>query len=339
MHCLWRKITLCDRISSAITDGGFAGGADVMRIEWPTIAMLGLCYGGFFLAGLFIWPQFPALALVMMALTAALHSSLQHEALHGHPTRKVWVNELLVGLVPLAPAYPFRRFKTLHLRHHCDERLTDPYDDPESYYLDGRQWSALSAPMRLALKVNNTLLGRMIIGPVLMVGAFIGSELRLARGGDKDVLQAWALHGVGLLITAQLLGAVFGIPFWLYVITSGYLGMSIIAIRTYCEHQAAGDPNHRTIIVERSPLAWMFLNNNLHLVHHKLPTLAWYKLPAAMAERRDEWVNMNNGYVFDGYRDIFKRYAFKRKEQVVHPAYAAATAHAPAELPAELTKA
>ena len=22
----------------------------------------------------------------------------------------------------------------MHLRHHADERLTDPFDDPESYY-------------------------------------------------------------------------------------------------------------------------------------------------------------------------------------------------------------
>ena len=46
---------------------------------------------------------------------------------------RLWLNELLVGL-PIGLVYPFRRFRALHLRHHADESLTDPFDDPESYY-------------------------------------------------------------------------------------------------------------------------------------------------------------------------------------------------------------
>ena len=46
-----------------------------------------------------------------MPFTVALHSSLQHEALHGHPTRHAPVNEALVFL-PLGLFYPFRRFKS-----------------------------------------------------------------------------------------------------------------------------------------------------------------------------------------------------------------------------------
>ncbi len=297
-----------------------------MRIEWPTIGMMVLCYGMWSAAGIFLWPTYPVICLLVMAVTAALHSSLQHEALHGHPTNKAWINELLIGVLPLAPAYPFRRFKALHLRHHNDERLTDPYDDPESYYLDGRKWDEISALLRVVLTVNNTMLGRVVIGPVLMVWGFIASEIKLAIAGDRKVITAWALHLVGLAVLGTIMQSVFGLPFWLYVITSGYLGMSIISVRTYCEHQAAGDINHRTVIVENSPLAWLFLNNNLHLVHHKAPTLPWYKLPALMQDKRSEWVAMNNGYVFGGYFDIFKRFAFKTKEPVIHPEFPAGIA-------------
>ena len=60
----------------------------------------------------------------------AAHSSLQHEALHGHPTRSAALNEALVFL-PLGLLFPYRRFKMLHLRHHNNSALTDPYDDPE----------------------------------------------------------------------------------------------------------------------------------------------------------------------------------------------------------------
>ena len=102
-------------------------------IEWPTLVMLGLCYSVWAASGFLVYPDYPVLALAVMAVTAALHASLQHEVLHGHPTRSASLNELLVAL-PLCAAYPFRRFKQLHLRHHNDERLTDPYDDPESWY-------------------------------------------------------------------------------------------------------------------------------------------------------------------------------------------------------------
>lgn len=292
-----------------------------MRIEWPTIAMIALCYCLWMFAGLAIWPNYPILALLLMAVTAALHSSLQHEALHGHPTNKAWLNELLVGILPLAPAYPFRRFKALHLRHHHDERLTDPYDDPESYYLDGRSWSEISAFSRKLLAINNTMLGRVLIGPPLMVWGFFAAEIKLMAGGDRIVLKAWLLHIAGLALVGLIVSFGFGLPFWLYVLTSGYLGMSIISVRTYCEHQAAGDINHRTVIVENSPLSWLFLNNNLHLVHHKAPSLPWYKLPALMREKRADWVAMNDGYVFGGYFEIFKRFALQAKEPVVHPAF------------------
>lgn len=292
-----------------------------MRIEWPTIAMIAICYGTWLLAGLALWPAYPVAALLLMAVTAALHSSLQHEALHGHPTSKAWINELLVGVFPLAPAYPFRRFKSLHLRHHYDERLTDPYDDPESYYLDGKQWDELSVVWRRLLRVNNTMLGRIIVGPWLMVWGFVSAEVKLALSGDQNVIRAWFLHLAGLAAMGTVMHFAFNLPFWLYLITSGYLGMSIISVRTYCEHQAAPEVGHRTIIVENSPLAWLFLNNNLHLVHHKAPSLAWYKLPTLMREKKQEWIALNDGYVFGGYLQIFKQFALKGKEPIVHPLF------------------
>ena len=98
------------------------------------------------------------------------------------------------------------------------------------------------------------------------------------------------------------------------------IGQAIIAVRTFAEHQWSERPDGRTIIVERSPLALFFLNNNLHLVHHKMPTVAWYRLPALFRERRDEWVAMNGNYVFPNYFALLKAFALKPKEPVVHPA-------------------
>ena len=63
-----------------------------------------------------------------------LHSSLQHEIAHGHPTRWPRFNRLL-AIVPLSLWLPYARYQQMHLAHHHDDRLTDPIDDPESFYL------------------------------------------------------------------------------------------------------------------------------------------------------------------------------------------------------------
>src|SRR5690349_16011172 len=102
-------------------------------VEWPTVLLIAACYAAWVAAGILLWPDYPLTAIVILGVVLAMQSSLMHEASHGHPTRKGWINELLVGL-PVGLVYPFRRFKSLHLCHHADERLTDPFDDPESYY-------------------------------------------------------------------------------------------------------------------------------------------------------------------------------------------------------------
>jgi fatty acid desaturase len=159
-------------------------------IEWPTAFLILFCYAAWLATGLLLWPSYPLLSLILLALIAALQSSLMHEVLHGHPTRNARVNEAFVFL-PIGMVWPFRRFKTIHLRHHADERLTDPLDDPESYYQALWMHEELPPAMKFLLKVNNTMVGRLILGPWLSsIGFFIddakqiaAGDMRSARGG------------------------------------------------------------------------------------------------------------------------------------------------------------
>ncbi|MFB2550209.1 fatty acid desaturase [Ensifer soli] len=287
-------------------------------IEWPTLGLIAACYALWFLAGLVVYPVEPLLAMALFAVAIALHSSLQHEALHGHPTRNRHLNEMLVGL-PIGLFYPYRRYKVLHLKHHADERLTDPYDDPESYYRALGDHALLPETLKRLLEVNNTFVGRLVVGPALSVVGFLVNDLPLIAR-DRAVRRAWLLHLAGLAVVVFLVHALFGVPVWLYALTAAYWGLSLIAVRSYCEHQWSERPDGRTIIVERSPLALLFLNNNLHLVHHRMPAAPWYRLPALYAERRQEWRAMSGGYVFRNYFEIARAFAFRRKEPVVHPA-------------------
>ncbi|MEQ8297243.1 MAG: fatty acid desaturase [Nitratireductor sp.] len=287
-------------------------------VEWPTLALIVICYGAWLGIGLLVWPAWPAIAIVLLGIVLALQASLMHEVCHGHPTRNARINEALVFL-PLGLVWPYRRFRSIHLRHHADARLTDPFDDPESYYQALWRYEAMPAAMKLLLRVNNTMVGRLLLNPWLGSIGFFVTEAGLMLRGARAVRRAWLLHAAGLVTVAPVIVFLFDMPLWLYVVGPVWIGQALISVRTYAEHQWSERPDGRTIIVERSPLALLFLNNNLHLVHHTLPQAPWYRLPKLFAERRREWIDRNEGYVFPNYFALFRSFAFRAKEPVAHP--------------------
>src|SRR6056297_2320134 len=200
-----------------------------VREEWPTILFLVLCYGGWAVATTWLAVLWLPLGVVMAAVFAALHSSLCHEALHGHPTGNAWVNEALV-FPALSLFIPYQRFRDTHLAHHRDEFLTDPYDDPESNYMDPTVWTRLPGWVRRVLMFNNTLLGRLVVGPVVSQVAFMLADWRLIRAGARDVPRAWLRHVPAVGVVLWWLVAVSRRRVWAYV-ASAYISISILKIR------------------------------------------------------------------------------------------------------------
>jgi fatty acid desaturase len=287
-------------------------------VEWPTLGLLGLCYGvwGFGTTWAAAW--FLPLGMVMVTLAAALHSSLCHEALHGHPTRVRWLNEALV-FPALTLCIPYLRFRDTHLAHHRDAILTDPYDDPESNYLDPAVWEQLSPVTRAILNLNNRLIGRLLIGPMVGQVAFMAGDWRAIRGGDRRVLHGWLWHIPALALVIWWMAALGQMPVWAFLLAS-YAALSILKIRTFLEHQAHLRARGRTVIIEdRGWLAFLFLNNNLHVVHHMHPKLPWYRLPGVYFGNRARYLACNEGYMFRSYAEVFRRYLFRAKDQVPHP--------------------
>ncbi len=285
--------------------------------EWVTFALIVACYSAwlgamYWLAGISLW-----LAIPFMGLVAALHSSLTHEALHGHPFRQKWLNEALMAL-PLTLFIPFNRFRDMHLAHHCDANLTDPYDDPESNYLDPQVWASLAGWQRRMYQVNNTLLGRMVLGPAIGQVAFLRDDLRGAKRGDRAILLAWALHIPGVVAVLWVV-ALSNMPIWAFVL-SAYIGLGLVKIRTFLEHRAHEKSRARTVIVEdRGLLAFLFLNNNLHVVHHMNPSAPWYRLPALYRMGKERYQACNEAYVYRSYAQIFREYFWRAKDPVEHP--------------------
>ena len=115
-------------------------------VEWPTLWVAIAIYAGYGVLTLNYhnlpwWLVLPAGGLLL-----AWHGSLQHEVVHGHPTRWRWLNHALV-FPSLWLWMPLEVYADTHLRHHNDELITDPIDAPESYYLPKEQWQR-AGPIR-----------------------------------------------------------------------------------------------------------------------------------------------------------------------------------------------
>ncbi|MBM3532240.1 MAG: fatty acid desaturase [Alphaproteobacteria bacterium] len=269
------------------------------RWELPTWGVAAAIYGAW--AGLALaWNALPAwVSIPVMAWLLAWHGSLQHETIHGHPTRIAWINAAL-GTPPVALWLPYPLYRSSHLTHHCDEDLTIPAVDPESYYVRAQDWARASAPMRLLLTFHHTLLGRFLLGPALALRRFGGSELaHLARG---EHLGVWVSHIVFAVPVLAFLWYCQISP-WGYALAC-YFSISLTQVRSFAEHKASTAAETRTAIVEAAwPMALLFLNNNLHARHHARPDLPWYELPRFHREAAI-W----EGLRYEGYAEIAARF-------------------------------
>lgn len=282
------------------------------RTAAPTWAVAALAYGGWIALTLGYralpwWIVLPAAGYVM-----ALHGSLQHETIHGHPTSRRWLNEAL-GWAPLWLWLPYPIYRDEHRAHHDDAILTDPVADPESKYAAPADWPRFHRLRRAALRCNVTLLGRLTLGPALSIADFLGRELRAVIADAPGRRRIWALHALALMPVLAWLW-LCAVPVWAYVLLFVYPGLSLTLLRSFAEHIAADDPGSRTVTVEAGPFfSLLFLNNNLHALHHARPELPWYALPAlGRTEPRP-------ALRYAGYGEIVRRFLLRPIHAPVHP--------------------
>ncbi|WP_273820306.1 fatty acid desaturase [Pseudomonas asplenii] len=289
------------------------------RSEWPTWLLLALVYGGWFAvvlgsARLGLWPS-TALLIVLVTLWL----SLQHELLHGHPTRLDWLNKLL-GYAPFAVWYPYTLYRDSHLLHHRDEDLTLPGIDPESRYLRQQDWQRCSLFERSLFRLNKTVLGRLLIGaPLALFGLLREEGRRLCRGERKAWLM-WSTHGLLTLLMLAFVVRYSIIAAWQYLLLISIPALSLAMVRSYYEHRPHAAPEQRTVINEAGwPWSWLFLHNNLHLLHHDLPGLPWYFLPRVYRARREQWLARSGGFLVKGYGELLRQHGLKAIDSPQHP--------------------
>lgn len=288
-----------------------------LSIEWPTIFLATIIYGSW--AGLMLMHDRLPVPLVVMAgaWLIAWHGSLQHETIHGHPTGNATLNALIGG-IPLSLWLPYASYRRDHIAHHATDRITDPFDDPESRYLAAG--TGMAATIRtMVARLQATLVGRLLLGPIDVVIRFLAAEARRAVRVPLTVVRDWAPHVFGVaLVLACLSFCRVGIAFYLIGIV--YPGVVLTLLRSFAEHRAAVDPGHRVAVVERAgPFALLFLNNNLHAAHHRAPGIPWFRLPGFYRKHRDVILAENGGSLYSGYGEVVRRFWRRPHDVIVHP--------------------
>ncbi len=291
------------------------------RTEWPTWLLIVAIHGGWAAVLLLVGAGRVPLGAgtPVLVVLCAWHMSLQHELLHGHPTRWPRLNQLL-GSVPLAVWFPYTLYRESHLEHHRDEGLTVPGFDPETNYVLPERWVRMPGWRRALWHARKTLLGRIVVGPPMSVAAMLIDASRAVRRGDYRHVPMWLGHIAAVIALLACVQRYAGVPWWWYLLAVAWPALGLSMVRSLYEHRAATHPKARTVINEAGALLrLLYLNNNYHLVHHDLPRLPWFHLPRAYRMRRDAYRSKCGGFVIEGYRELFERYAWRQTDAPIHP--------------------
>ncbi|WP_168790142.1 fatty acid desaturase [Paraburkholderia aromaticivorans] len=288
------------------------------RTQWPTWALIITIYGGWFGVATHARELGLPFTTLLLAVLGTWYMSLQHELLHGHPTRSPLVNALL-GFAPLAVWFPYGIYRDSHLQHHDDPHLTHSERDPESYFVSALVWRRTGWAIRALLTFRNTFIGRLLVGPAFAIAATGVDALRKIKSGDWRDVPVWLAHFAAVAVLAAWLQHACGIPAWVFIVGAGYGALSLGSIRSFQEHREAQAHEHRTVINEA---AWfwrlLFLNNNYHLVHHDLPHVPWFALRDVYETSRQQYIERSGGFLVRGYSEWLRLYAFA---SVAHPVH------------------
>jgi fatty acid desaturase len=288
-------------------------------VEVPTL-LLALATYAAWLAVTFAYRFWPLIIVAPLgAMLVTLQGSLQHEVVHGHPTRWNRFNRLL-AIVPLSLYLPYERYRQSHLAHHIDQRLTDPLDDPESFYWTREDWARLTPLGRAVVRIHQTLAGRVTLGAFWSIGRFLRAEYRGVMANRPGVRGVWLEHLLWCIPVVAWVTIVCGMPLWLYVLTMAVPGTSLTLIRSFAEHRARLEVRARIALVEGSwILGPLYLFNNLHALHHEAPWIPWYEYPARYRLNRERLIAENDGLVYRTYFDVARRYLFRAHDTPLHP--------------------
>ena len=290
------------------------------RVEGPTLGVAAVIYAGWLAVTLGHRHLPTAITVTALGVLGAWQTSLQHEVIHGHPFRSRAANHALAWL-PVTLWVPYGDYRDSHLAHHRSPELTDPRQDPESFYVDPDRWATAGRLTRRWLQLNQTLAGRLALAPVVTTLTYWWWAVTPLRSSFRR--RALISHVAGVTVVLVWVVGVCHLPLWVYAAGAWYLGRCLSFVRSFCEHRWVEGDGTRSAVVRAGRLwSLLFLNNNLHHTHHARPGAPWYRLPLLARSLGSDDLAAGGAGWYPGYGAVFRRYALRPFDRPQHPAHA-----------------
>jgi len=254
-------------------------------IAWPTILLAICLLAGFALscwAALFgAWP-FWAAAIVNTVIIYALYTPV-HDASHSAIVPRIkglrWVNTA-IGMACAAPLWMFfHEHRKSHFQHHA---RTNMEDDPDLWAKGSfARVTLIQIPWLLVNSFNPVVLWRACV------------RLRLSAAERWGTMAQFALHTA---IVAAIVAAGYGTELAILWLLPWFVGLLVMETMFGWapHHNHSGIGRYRDTRVAEFPLADVLtLQQNLHLIHHMLPAVPWYRYRAVYEEIRPILIENN----------------------------------------------
>jgi beta-carotene hydroxylase len=238
-------------------------------LDLPTAAVgVGMAVGLATVVALHATGHLPLLAgLVINTFLMNLSFTAWHEACHGNLSKRRAVNTAFGIATSFASIYPgyFTRRRE-HLCHHRYEG--DAKQDPVYPRIQG---SLLSFPFRL-LRANHTAEMR-----VPIPASFLPMTPAQKWADRISNLLAFSLLGVGLATNT------FASILWLWFVPRAIVFLAHAIYICHFPHAIPGGGYEVFRVRPSKLLATLTMNQNLHGVHHRWPSIPWHKYGAVLA--------------------------------------------------------
>jgi fatty acid desaturase len=247
-------------------------------VAWPTIIFLAMLWLTLVVSTwLAINDQLPLLAasminlVVLYCMYTPLHDAV-HSAIVARNPELRWINTAL-GMAAAAPIWMFfHHHRKSHFLHHAKTNMPE---DPDSFAMGGfARVLFIKTPWSLINYFNPVTLYR---------------DCRRLRLGDGERRLTMALFALQALAALAIVFAGYGLELVTLWLVPWFIGVLLMQVSfgwaPHHDHSETG--RYRDTRISLFPGAdWLLLFQNLHLVHHMLPSVPFYRYRAVFDELR-----------------------------------------------------
>lgn len=247
-------------------------------IAWPTILLLAGCLGLWGLSSTLALLDIIPLWLAMVPNTLALYAiytpvhDASHSAVVPRNKRLRWVNTLIGTLAAFPIFMTFHIHRKSHFIHHA--RTNGP-EDPDTFLM-GNFWSVVlvKTPLALINQLNSVK---------------VWQDCARLKLTPSERLQTLLAHGITIALLLGLIAAGMGWELLCLWLIPWFVGEHVMEVTFgwFPHHDHTQTGRYTDTRISLFPGAdLLYLQQNLHLIHHMLPVVPFYRYRAVFDELR-----------------------------------------------------